>query len=218
MILEKGVNGLSFFEASEDVFAAHQETRMVEGTFPHRTFLGVRNSTVSVEISVPFAVFLVSEVSKCIEMSLFKPFPIFFVFGDAVCEKRSDTSFVVYPPKLHIVFELFAGTSAYVGKVDEAAEFFIPTPFERAVKNLKCVSEKLFVSGINCLIHKEPAVFHRVTGVDGSSCGIVNEFAVRTNGFKNTAEFGLIVDVDYDIRHFLSNLGVIFCLFGIGAT
>lgn len=218
MRLKERFNRLSFFETSEDVFAAHEESGVMEGALPHRTLLGVRNGTVSVEVTVPFAVFLVGKVTECVEMSLFKPLPVLFVAGEAVCEKGSDTSFVVYPPKLHIVLELLAGTSAYVGEVNETAEIVIPAPFKGYVEDLKRVCKKLLVAGVNSLIHKEPAVFHGVTGVDGPACGIVNEFAVGTHGFEYASKLGLVVDINDNVRHFLSNLGVIFGLFGVGTT
>ena len=82
VVLEQCVNGLSFFKTSENVFAAHKESGVMEGTLPHGTLLGVGNGAVLVEIAVPFAIFLISKVTKGIEVSLFKPFPIFFFFGD----------------------------------------------------------------------------------------------------------------------------------------
>ena len=190
----------------------------MEGPLPHRSLLGVRNGAVSVEVTVPFATFLIGKVTECVEVSLFKPFPILFVAGEAVCEKGSDTSFVVYPPKLHIVLELLAGTTAYVGEVNEAAKIVIPAPFEGNVEDLKSVCEKLLVAGVDRLVHKEPAVLHRVTGVNGSACGIVDEFAVGTYGFEYTAKLGLVVDIDDDICHFLSDLGIILSLFGVCTT
>ena len=55
----------------------YQAAREMVGPFPHRALQGVGYRPVAVQITVPFAVFVIREVRKSVLVHFFEPIPVF---------------------------------------------------------------------------------------------------------------------------------------------
>ena len=125
---------LAVFLCRQDLLAKNEATKKVIRSLPHRALLCMRNGSVTVEISVPLAALLIGEVRDGILVSLVVPLLILFISGEKMCDKRRYESFVMYPPQLHIIFELLTRSAIEITEIIYAVKLFIPTYIQRPIE------------------------------------------------------------------------------------
>ena len=171
------------------------------GPLPHGTLLGMGNRAVPVEIPVPFSLLPVGEMSERIGMDFFKPPPIPVLPGQFVSGQSGNQRFVMYPPELHIPFELFTRPAVHIHEIQDAAVFFIPTPFQRPIEDLERFLQQPPVLCLLRLVHQKPGIFTGMARIDGAPGWIVQMGAIRQDCFQHAAQRGLIVDAQQVIRN-----------------
>ena len=177
--------------------ALQQAAGHVEAAFPLAALQGEEHFAPAVEVAVPFGVVGVDEVAPDVAVYAFEPVEAAGVAGEAVAFEHSDEGLDVYPPEFLVPFELLAGVSQPVHKVEYASVLLVPAVFGFVEGYAGGPLYQVGAAEAFAEVHNEPHSFDGVAGIELPAVEAVDELAVGAEVFDDEAELGLVEHVHH---------------------
>lgn len=108
--------------------ALNHHTWNVERTLEDITLCRLRNGSVTMEITIPFWVVLVREVSVCPLANALMTIEILLVASSKVGIERGNDCLALWPPELHILRVVLWWEVTTVSEVDDTTILLVPSP------------------------------------------------------------------------------------------
>src|SRR5512133_706927 len=95
------------------------------------------------------------------------------------------------PPKLHVVPIFLHRQVAEIPKIKQSPLFGIPSTLPHPVQNGASQADQFAVAAVPAFMQNEPGAFERMAGIERSPVVMVDDLAVRADGFHEDRQVRL---------------------------